>query len=66
MAAKRRIYANAICGRLGIVRHRKLASIKRERLTSLANPIQWKLTTTGRYRLVIATKQPILLEMIVN
>lgn len=29
---------DARCGRLGIVRHEELASIKRGRLTSLADP----------------------------
>lgn len=56
IAAKRRRQADVRHGRLGVARRGKQASKRRGRLTSLANPIQRRLATMGRYRLAIVTK----------
>lgn len=58
--------ADARYKRLRVARCWKLAGIKCGRLMSLANLIQQKLATIRRCRLAIATKYPILLEIIIN
>lgn len=66
IAAKCWRQVDARCGRLGVARHKKLVGTKRRRLTNLANLIQRRLTTTGRHRPAIATKQLVSLEMLVD